>query len=155
MSLQRKPIPGYEGLYDIDNYGNVWSFKTKKYLKGCIAKDGYRAVTLWSRTSAKNVRVHRLVAQLFLPNFNPSLQVDHIDRNRLNNHVDNLRLVTKQENSFNTNAKGWYRTKYDTYAAQIVLDNKTYHLGTFKTPEEAHEAYLDAKSQMHKISCSN
>lgn len=155
MSLQRKPIPGYEDLYDIDSAGNIWSFKTKKYLKGFLRKDGYRAVTLWSSTSSKNVRVHRLVAEMFMPNFNPSLIVDHIDRNKLNNHINNLRMVTSQENSFNTNAKGWYRTKYNTYTAQIVLNNKTYRLGTFKTKEEAHQAYLDAKSQMHKISCSN
>ena len=77
-------------------------------------------------------------------------QIDHIDGNKSNNKIDNLREVTNQQNQFNTNAKG-YRLQNNRYTSQIKVSGKSIHLGSFDTEQEAHKAYLDAKKIYHKI----
>jgi hypothetical protein len=76
--------------------------------------------------------------------------IDHIDTDRTNNKISNLREVSNQQNQFNTNAYG-YRLQNNRYTAQIKLNGKSIHLGSFNTPEEAKQAYLDAKKIYHKI----
>jgi hypothetical protein len=76
--------------------------------------------------------------------------IDHIDRNRLNNNINNLREVTTHENHFNRNAKGYYK-QGNKFEARIMLNGKTIHLGLFETKELANQAYLDAKIIYHKI----
>ena len=97
---------------------------------------------------------HRFIAVCFLGlsslEFDGEIMVDHIDRNRLNNSVDNLRLANAQQNGWNNNAKGYYFHKeHQKYKAQIKVDGKQKHLGYFSTAEEAHEAYLKAKAIYH------
>ena len=62
---------------------------------------GYRTIGLWKNGFCKNICVHRLVAQAFIPNPENKPQIDHIDGNPLNNKVDNLRWVTAKENIAN------------------------------------------------------
>ena len=65
-------------------------------------------------------------------------EVDHIDGNRLNNTRSNLRLVTRQQNTWNKKYVGVHRhSTCDRWVVQIKVDNKTLHLGLFKTKEEA------------------
>lgn len=79
-------------------------------------------------------------------------QIDHIDRDRTNNKIDNLREVTNQQNSFNTKCKGYsYRKHMNKYQVRIGIDNKIKCLGSFNTEEEARQAYLDAKQKYHLI----
>lgn len=113
-----KDIPGYESLYQISNLGNVKRLKfahvdtkgnvtwiTKdKILKPKKDKKGYLFVCLGNGTKErKNFRIARLVAINFIsePPFE-NAQVDHIDRNRQNNNVNNLRWVSNTENCRNT-----------------------------------------------------
>ena len=78
--------------------------------------------------------------------------IDHINRDKLDNRIVNLRSITSQENSFNTNAKGYsYNKKDKKYIAQIRLGGKSIYLGSFNTPEEATDAYINAKQIYHKI----
>jgi hypothetical protein len=78
--------------------------------------------------------------------------IDHINRNRNDNRLCNLRNVTTQQNAFNTNAKGIRKIKNkDTWTAQITINNKQIYLGSFKSEEEAQTAYLNAKKIYHKI----
>ena len=122
-------------------------------LKGCVDKSkGYRRVTI----NNKNYRFHRLV--YFLHNDDWDIHdssmdnsIDHIDRDRLNNNIENLRVVTNQQNTFNRDAKGFSFHK-GKYEARIVVDGKTKYLGYFMTAEEAGAAYLDAKGSLHHIS---
>ena len=77
--------------------------------------------------------------------------IDHIDRNRKNNNWLNLRIVTNQQNSFNTSSKGYtWLKKINKYRAQIKVNYKTINLGRYEKEEDARQAYLDAKKIYHK-----
>lgn len=76
--------------------------------------------------------------------------IDHINRDKTDNKISNLRKSTKQQNSFNNNAKGYYYNKKSKkYESSIGYNYKKIHLGYFNTSEEARQAYLDAKKIYH------
>jgi hypothetical protein len=78
--------------------------------------------------------------------------IDHINRDKLDNRIVNLRSVTSQENQFNRGAKGYtYIENRNKYQAQIVIGGKFINLGHFNTPEEATDAYINAKQIYHNI----
>jgi hypothetical protein len=78
--------------------------------------------------------------------------IDHIDKNRSNNKLNNLRNITHQKNSFNTSAKGYSYNKRDKkYEVKICIDGNLLFLGYFLDEDEARKAYLNAKSKYHII----
>ena len=83
-------ITGYEGLYAIDENGNVWGYKKKHFLTQTPDKDGYMTVKLTKNNVGKRCKVHRLVAQTFLPNPNNLPCVNHKDEDKANNNINNL-----------------------------------------------------------------
>ena len=96
-----KPVVGYEGHYQVSNFGRVKSIKFGKeiMLKQHInIKGGYYYVCLLKNGKHKNYYVHRLVAQAFIPNPNNLPQVNHKDENKTNNNVDNLEWCTNEYN---------------------------------------------------------
>ena len=106
-----KSIPGYEGLYEVSSYGRVKSLdryvkgKSESYRlhKGRIlnpSKDtnGYLKVLLKCNTKCKTITVHRLVAQIFIPNPDNLPCVNHLDEDKTNNRVENLEWCTQQYN---------------------------------------------------------
>ena len=95
-----KDIEGYEGLYAVSNTGKVYSYKSKKILRSNATelRCGYINVLLTKDGKRKQKYIHRLVAQAFIPNPENKPEVNHIDHNPQNNHVDNLEWVTKNEN---------------------------------------------------------
>ena len=103
----------------------------------------------------KQTYVHRLVGYCFLGlnENNHDDFIDHIDRNPANNDVDNLRIVTNQQNQWNTEErKGYYYQKSKRkYHATIKINDKPMFLGLFSTEEEARQAYLNAKQKYHII----
>ena len=91
-----KDIKDYEGLYQISNWGRVKSFNYKNSGKERLMKPykttgGYFQVKLQKNRKIDYCSVHRLVAEAFIPNPENKPTVDHIDRNKLNNFVGNLR----------------------------------------------------------------
>jgi len=89
-----KEIKGLEGRYSVNEDGNVFSHRRGIRLKPGLA-GGYHCVKL----AGKDRRVHRLVAEAFLPNFLDKPQVNHIDGNKQNNALSNLEMATASENA--------------------------------------------------------
>lgn len=100
-----KDIEGYEDLYEVSDEGNVRNKNTGKLLKPGKNNRGYLCVHLSKDGISKHKTIHRLVAKAFIPNPNNESEVDHIDKNRSNNNVDNLRWVNHQENIDHSNSK--------------------------------------------------
>lgn len=102
-----KDIKGYEGIYQVSNLGKVKSLtrnslnnsNTKdRLLKQGVTKKGYASVTLCKDKVRRTYRVHRLVAEAFIPNHENKPQVNHIDEDKTNNRDDNLEWMTNKEN---------------------------------------------------------
>lgn len=92
-----KDIKEYEGLYQVSNLGKVKSLKRNKIITPKLIHS-YFSVILYNKKNYKNFRIHRLVAQAFIPNPNNYPQVNHIDGNKLNNSVNNLEWCTQSHN---------------------------------------------------------
>jgi hypothetical protein len=138
--------------YSVDELGNVYS-RTGRLLKCSTNAVGYRQLFVWKNCKLQRTYlIHRLVWQAFKGEIPEGLEIDHIDGNKSNNRLDNLRLVTHQHNTFNSKCKGYSfckRTK--KWMARIGCNGKLYHLGVFNTEEEASKAYQDKKAQLHII----
>lgn len=91
-------IPGYEGLYQISNLGNIKNIRTGKLLKPGDGPGGYLLVDLYKNKERKSWRIHRLVAKAFIPNPQNLPQINHKDEVRTNNTVDNLEWCSAQYN---------------------------------------------------------
>ena len=125
-------------------------FYEKKY----ILINGYKYLQLNFQGKRKNYYGHRIVAHAYLglDIENPKIFIDHINRDKLNNNVCNLRIVTHQQNQFNRNAKGYYWGKRDKkWIAHIQLNSKNIYLGSFDLEEDASKCYQSAKLIYHKI----
>jgi hypothetical protein len=93
-------IPDCEG-YEVSNYGNIRNNQTRcKVLSYYSTNKGYIQVNIKVRGKNRNFFLHRLVAITFLPRIRGKDYVDHIDRDKTNNHVSNLRWVTARENNY-------------------------------------------------------
>lgn len=92
-----KDIKGYEGQYAITEEGQVWSYKRKIFLKPCLTR-GYLWVGLCKNGITKKFKIHRLVAEAFIPNPENKPEVNHKDENKQNNCVSNLEWMTTKEN---------------------------------------------------------
>ena len=101
-----KNVKNFEGLYQVSNLGRVKSLgnhktRKEKILKNKYDKGGYCQINLWKYGQMKHFLVHRLVAEAFIDNSNNKPCIDHIDGNRSNNRVENLRWCTHKENCNN------------------------------------------------------
>ena len=113
---------------------------------------GYVLCTLRYQIKRYQILGHRLAWYLHYGHL-PNNSIDHIDGNKSNNKIDNLRDVTHQENHWNrTNAKGYYWNKSaNKFNAQICVNKKVTFLGYYTTEQEARNAYLKAKEIYHVI----
>ena len=142
MEFESKVIDNFEN-YIIHSNGTVYGKKNNKLVTQYVNKKGYMTVMLYrGKEKRKNWKVHRLVAEAFISNDECKLCVDHIDRNKRNNDISNLRWATHSENNNNkgmykSNKSGHTNISYDktkkkwTYAKRPHTDKK------FDTKQEA------------------
>lgn len=123
------------------------AFTTKSptgYLHGSIRWEGKRFFLL----------AHRVCWAVFFGEW-PKEEIDHINRDRADNRIVNLREASRSKNAFNrqfqANKTGYagVQKQRNRFSAKIRINNKKAHLGTFASAEEAHEAYIDAARKMH------
>ena len=119
-----RDVVDYEGLYQVSNYGRVKSLQRGKVriLKAAADDNGYLRVVLSKNGETKNRFVHVLVARAFLPNPNNLPQVDHIDTNKFNNHLSNLRWATSAENIRYAFEKGLRKTGCEHFRAKFTAE---------------------------------
>ena len=106
MLLSLENIVGCPGYFIDDQTYEIWSFKQYKEgrkIKLRYDKDGYLRFNVWNEGNSKTIRYHQLIVKVFIdPSFNSeSMTIDHLDHNRSNNSLDNLRVVTRSENDLN------------------------------------------------------
>jgi hypothetical protein len=164
-----KPIPGFEGRYEISTFGKVKSLpkivkrgycfiETKeRILINQINGGGYEQVGLSDGNSYRLFRINVLVAMAFLNHDTKSgLVVDHINKIRHDNRLENLQVITQRQNS-SRNIKGHSRfigvtlhKKSKRWYASIKKDGKSIHLGSFKCETSAHIQYLKTLKRLEK-----
>ena len=113
-----KPIKGFENMYEISNYGIIKSVDRNiickdgqikpiksRYIRPADNGSGYKFVYLWKDNKQHRYYVHRLVDETFIPNPDNLPEINHIDNNKNNNHVNNLEWC-----SYGQNIKHAYKT---------------------------------------------
>ena len=106
-----RELPGYDGRYQVSNFGNFRSVETNRYIHGLLTKikrirnfslidngNGYLYVSISNNGKRKNVYIHRAVAEAFIPKEEGKNVVNHRDFNKKNNCVENLEWCTQRQN---------------------------------------------------------
>ena len=127
-------IDGNITLYAVSRDGKVRNLNTNYYLKGAILNT-YRVFNLKINGKQRNIAGHRLVAAAFIPNPDNKPFVVHVDGNRLNNNVENLRWVSQQENAQNIHKDTPYSIK----------DKENYSLSLKNLPDEIWKQFRDTE----------
>jgi hypothetical protein len=158
-----KAIPGYEGLYEVSNLGNVKSLPKQwlnykndickigeKILTSRIEKSGYKYLGIKKDKVRKFYKVHQLVAMAFLGHTpcGHKIVVDHINGNKLDNRLENLQLISSRENCSkdkkNKTSKytgvHWNK-RLNKWIAQLDINKQKVYLGLFNCELKAHLSY--------------
>ena len=143
-----KDIADFEN-YEVSSFGNVRNKKTERILKCGLNGANYMFTNLSNK--GRNKSIHRLVACAFIENPNNFPQVDHIDKNPLNNNVENLRWVTCQQNLWNRTTKNISITINNTFCVSYNIDYKKVHHKVFKTEQEAIDYLTEVKIKYPRI----
>lgn len=150
-----KSIKGYEDLYEVSNLGRVNSLFTRKgkIMKPKLERDGYLRIGFWKDGKQKYYNIHRLVAEAFLDKKEDyQNQINHINKIKSDNRVENLEWVSNIENHFHKNLNNNTTSKYvgvawskekNKWTSYINFQNKKVHLGTFDNEDLAHKARID------------
>lgn len=130
----------YDGRVYRGGTRNRWSL-----LRGTIIAPGRRLFSF----NYQHHLAHRVIARAWLEDYEECLQVDHINRDQLDNRVDNLRMCTNQQNHFNTGGQGIRRVR-DRWQARLSKDGVEVYNKTFDTKEEALAARYKAEQYYFK-----
>lgn len=150
MKCLMKDICGYEGLYAITINGDVWSYKSNRFLKPHLGNNGYYNVGLSKLKTVKRCSVHRLVADTYIPNPKNLPCVNHKDENKLNNNVENLEWCNYK-----------YNSNYGTSKERIGVSNSKKLKGkklseeTKRKISESEKGKIISKTHKERISQAN
>ena len=152
-----KEIQGYPD-YDVSDQGFVLSKNKMRILRGTVDNVGYPCLNLYCDTVRRHVRVHTLVADAFLDNPKDCKYVDHVDGDKTNNVVENLRwcsnsqnVCNKRKSSNNTSGyKGvWFHRQAGKWQVQIALNGMRYSGGSYSNIIDAAKAYNAKAIELH------
>lgn len=147
-------------LLEVDTESGVMRWKKRRgsaakgRIAGSINTCGYRVVVI----DGSIFNAHRLIYAVHHKRW-PKKEIDHINGDRLDNRISNLREVTHTQNIHNSQIRADNKTGFkgvtffsrlNKYKAQIVVNKKFYHLGYFDRPGDAAEAYKNASIDLHK-----
>jgi hypothetical protein len=154
-----KPIDEYPE-YEVSSFGRVKRFYkngNNKILKPGTNENGYYYVNLYKSGKPKNIKIHRLVANAFIKNPSNKRCVDHIDNNKKNNHIHNLRFATLSENQMNrkqnnNNTSGqkgisWFK-RDSKWHAYIKINGNKKHIGLYDNLDDAIKARQDKAKEL-------
>lgn len=168
MKKETKTMPSQTKLRDMFNYNpvtgiliwkprkfdtlraNGWNTKYANKPVSCVNSSGYITVSI----NKKRYLAHRIIYKL-INNDEPNI-IDHINRDKTDNRISNLRSASTSLSMHNRKHKSGnlpqgVQPNGNFYMARINVNNKTIHLGTHKTPELAHEVYLLAKDMIYGV----
>lgn len=163
MKEEWKPVKGFENYYEVSNLGNIKSIiptqlrsrnrpstKKEKIFKQRLSKEGYYRTALTVNNKVSYLLVHRIVAEAFIPNPNNYPVVNHIDGNKLNNHVSNLEWTTSSLNQKHAYDTGLKKKKISLEQRLEIIELRKQGLTYFKIAEKFNVSY----QLIHKI-CLN
>ena len=148
-------------LFEYRDGALIWKVRSSKTagrikiggIAGTIEKNGYIRITI----ERKPYRMHQLVFMYHKGYLTKGMEIDHIDGDRTNNRIENLREVTRAQNALNrkyfkntSGVKGvsWCNQR-KKWVAQIVVDGRNKHLGRYDTIEEAAAAAIAGRNELH------
>lgn len=170
MSEVWKVIPGYEGIYEVSDFGRVKSIlRTDRFgrtrggmfLSPGLGKNGYYTVALCKNGKQKSRNVHKLVMEAFVGK--SEKVVNHIDGVRSNNNLSNLEYVTQRENVILGKLSQLNKSKSADYAGvslvkstgnfevRKVIERKAYYLGVYNSQSDAHRVYESVTNEVEAI----
>ncbi len=159
-----RTVPGFGARYEVSNIGRVRSIDTQvrnkqglriqrgRVLKQQMNSAGYWTVTLFNLKERRHSTVSGLMGAAFL-GVQPGAKTDHVNRQRHDNRVANLRPATTSQNGFNAktrsnNTSGLKGASFfpsrNKWRSTITVNGRQQHLGYFDSPEPAHAAYMSA-----------
>ncbi len=142
--------------YAISNLGNVKNIITNRILKPQVDKYGYVYVSLANKGFQQKKKIHRLMAETFIPNPLNKKEVNHKDGNPKNNLANNLEWCTHFENQthkiklWNCSSKYLgvtFNKKDNKWRSQIQINKKKFSLGTYNTEIEAYQARVNFEKE--------
>lgn len=159
--------------YEISNFGNLRrKLKTGEYktINGVINKDGYKTFQIQRDNKRFNYKFHCLIAKVFLGERPNNLVIDHIDRNKLNNNINNLRYITHKENIHNSDKykshileegqeriskvkKEYYENNKDqkkAYSKEYYENNKNHYKEYHKEYYKNNKEYIKEREKQYK-----
>lgn len=123
MKEKWRSITGYESLYMISNFGNVYSLRRKRAMKKYIDKAGYCRTGLTKEYKTKQIFIHRLVSEMFISNPKNKPHINHKDFNRSNNYSNNLEWVTRKENMAYSKLNGRFAMSEQRKTDQKIINS--------------------------------
>ena len=146
-----RPVPGYEGLYEVSNTGKVASLNydgtgKRKELKQVVTHHEYRRVRLYKNGNWRSYRVHRVVALAFVPNPEGLPEINHIDEDPSNNAASNLEWCTRR-----------YNCNYGSHIERLrksMINGKLSKAVTATLPDGSVEVYPSQAEAARALNCS-
>ena len=150
-----KDVEGYEGFYQISNLGRIKSLggwcgtaKRKERIRSTsLTHDGYEKVRLNYQGKDKTKRIHRLVAEAFIPNPENKDTVNHIDGNKRNNSVSNLEWVDRSEQMIHAYKMGLKKSRIGSHNSNAKL--------TDEEVREIRKSYIPYSKEFGTVALAN